>query len=533
MISKQLRKKYLNFIHAYEVLIVLLCLLIILRIPSLFEPYWYGDEGIYLTLGIAMKQGAKLYAQIVDHKTPLIYYLAMTPSQFWFRMLTLVAISIATTAFYFVAGKIVTYKKQIIATLLFICFTSIPWLEGNVPNGEHFVMTFILIGAWFLSNSSFFKKSLHITKSPNLFKDKQNFVLFLAGIFFGLAILTKVPALFDVVAFASIGLFFLFKDFHVLKFLSGLKNKKMVVITKIVQKLPFVFFNWIILGIGIITPIVLSIVYYILQGSGKAYLQFGLLYNFRYTNTWGLPFSNSVLIFLFSMPGKIMLVGMFFIVLIALSHKLSQKTQFIIFWTVLALFAALLSSRPYPHYFLQLVPPFSLLVVTLFSKKIYKFSISIFMLLLIVVSLILLQFKPYPTFAYYKNFFSYITNKKTKIEYFMYFDRFMKDNYAIAQVLRKDKQEKIFIWGTNAMLYALSRKAPVGRFTVSFHIKDMNAYKETYHDLVAYEPTYIIVMKDEHGDFNKFYSYLSTYYAPYVEAEHMILYKRIPQFSFK
>ena len=64
-------KKELSFLS------VVIFLIIILRVPSIFEPYWYGDEGIYLTIGNALAQGETLYRDIHDNKPPFIYLLAL------------------------------------------------------------------------------------------------------------------------------------------------------------------------------------------------------------------------------------------------------------------------------------------------------------------------------------------------------------------------------------------------------------------------------------------------------------------------
>ena len=54
----------------YKYWIILFLMFLILRIPSLFEPYWYGDEGIYLVLGQAIRKGVTLYSHIHDNKPP-------------------------------------------------------------------------------------------------------------------------------------------------------------------------------------------------------------------------------------------------------------------------------------------------------------------------------------------------------------------------------------------------------------------------------------------------------------------------------
>ncbi len=61
------------FLQLNPFLLIIILLMILLRIPSLFEPYWYGDEGIYLTLGQAIRKGLLLYRDIHDNKPPLLY----------------------------------------------------------------------------------------------------------------------------------------------------------------------------------------------------------------------------------------------------------------------------------------------------------------------------------------------------------------------------------------------------------------------------------------------------------------------------
>ena len=56
-------------------LIIISVVFFFLRFPSLFEPNWYGDEGVYQTLGIGMNAGRLLYKGIFDNKPPLLYFL--------------------------------------------------------------------------------------------------------------------------------------------------------------------------------------------------------------------------------------------------------------------------------------------------------------------------------------------------------------------------------------------------------------------------------------------------------------------------
>ena len=86
MVSKEQVIKFIQKIHVPNWLVIILAVVIILRIPTFFEPYSYGDEMIYLTLGEGMSQGIPLYSGLHDNKPPLLYILAAISGRlFWFK----------------------------------------------------------------------------------------------------------------------------------------------------------------------------------------------------------------------------------------------------------------------------------------------------------------------------------------------------------------------------------------------------------------------------------------------------------------
>ncbi|MDD3679859.1 MAG: hypothetical protein PHX72_03335, partial [Candidatus Shapirobacteria bacterium] len=103
-------------------LIILLFVLLFFRLPSLFEPFWYGDEGIYLTLGQSIRQGQVLYRDIHDNKPPLLYWLAdLSGTVFWFRFILLVWMMGTTVAFFKLTEKLFKQKKLVLfLTTIFV-----------------------------------------------------------------------------------------------------------------------------------------------------------------------------------------------------------------------------------------------------------------------------------------------------------------------------------------------------------------------------------------------------------------------------
>lgn len=481
----QYAKKLDSFIPWW--LAVALLLLVLLRIPTFFEPYWYGDEGIYLTVGNALNNGAKLYADIVDHKTPLIYYLARVPDQFSFRILLMFWMLTTTVAFAKLSRYL--YKSTLtraLSTALFVLFTTLSWFEGTIPNGELFVMGFVVLGLLMLARTHAIRQ--FFSHSTQVLKRQDIIWLLVSGFLFGCAILTKVPAVFDL---AAAGTLFL---------LVFLNQKKPTAsgFGRIVK-------NGIIFLVGCFFPILLSVGYFIAIGASQDYLNFGLLYNFHYTGTWVLHFSNQALAFLYTITGKSLVVLIGVISVLLFRTHIPRAVQFLTIWTLLALFASLLSNRPYPHYFLQVIPPLILLVCSVFewqhyktmSEKITTVAYSGTAVILFLGVLITLNAGLYPVIKYYQNFWQLISHQQTAPQYRDSFNYLMADNYAALSYLRGSRDKKMFIWGTNPTLYALTKKQPVGKFTVSFHIKDLGLYEETMQAVAAYKPEFIIVMHNE------------------------------------
>jgi hypothetical protein len=507
-------------------MIILWFLTVILRIPNFFEPYWYGDEAIYLTLGVGLRNGLKLYTEIIDHKTPLIYYLAMVPNQFYFRLLNFSWMLVTTTLFFSFAKKLFKDStKAFISSLIFVLLTTLPWLEGHIPNGELFVMGFVMVGLTFLAKTSLFQNFFNKESEDALVKNEKNETLLLvvSGIFMGLGILTKVPALLDFGAAALIG-WFAFSD------MVSQKTRELKDKIKLFKKF---FTKSLTLLIGAMIPIIGSIIYFVSIGSGKDYLDYGLLYNIRYSGSWQPDFPSAFIGSLFTLPGKALIMMMIIMIISFTRKKLSPIFKFTAGWFTLALFASILSNRPYPHYLQQIVPAFSLLVPVVLGgfggikTKLREVLLGLSLIFLSVYVALVLGVKPYSVGDYYSQFFKFVSGEISNEEYDYSFNNLVKDNYAVAKIISETGTDRIFIWGTNPMLYALSQTTPTSRFTVSFHIKDFKDHPRTLEQIKEEEPKIIIVMKDEYEEFTGLERYLDAhYYANNSQFETMTVYLR-------
>ncbi len=524
-----LLKKIDLLLDRHLILLLSLLLLVVLRVPNFFDPYWYGDEAIYLTLGQSIRAGRALYTGIVDHKTPIIYYLATVPNQFSFRLLLTFWMIITTTAFYQVARRLIAHKLPLwLCTIGFVLLTTLPTFEGHIPNGELFVMGFVMVGMWILSSRNYLASLLNYKDNQPLFtpSKKQQYLIVLAGVFLGFGFLTKVPSLLDT---ASV-MFAAWLAWISVVLTQSIRQHKLKL--SVISLLS----HWLPLVVGFLLPVIFSVIYFVLVGSGNDYLRFGLLYNLHYTQTWSHDFGSSLLNFLFTLPGKTTLLALLMIVL-SVIKKIPTSIRWSAGWYILSFFAVLLSNRPYPHYWIQAVPALVLLIGLIFDQLLQDRSINNIknwgsliliggLIALTVQVMTLLNFAPYSTTQYYRLFYKYISGKVSQQQYYLNFNPLMNDNYQLAQFLKNMGETKLFIWGNNPMLYALSQTIPSSRFIVAFHVQDMNAYDETIRELINDKPEYVVLMNDAPTDFPDFYRYLEEYYSPNLSYQYMTLFKR-------
>jgi hypothetical protein len=333
------------------------------------------------------------------------------------------------------------------------------------------------------------------------------------GVLFGLAVLVKVPAGLDMAGF------FVFSGIvWWVKFRP--KGKPVAWLLRM----------WLGIGAGFGGMILLSGLYFLSQGTLAEYLDVGILYNFRYIQAWGVPFTHPIAIFLTTMPGRLVLVGGLVGFLAYLAKKLPAEVLLITVWLVFAGFGALLSLRPYPHYIIQVVPAFCLaLGWLLIAKTQERVAIGVVTLTFLGV-LMALGFSRYPTIPYYQNFLSYMGGSKSAEEYKAWFDRKVPRTYALAMMLTEqtEPREDVFIWGNEPAVYALSRRGPVGRFMVDFHIQSFEGgFEETAAALAESPPRMIIDTRNDSSSFPDLYRMLEQDYSVWREIEGARVYKRL------
>jgi hypothetical protein len=458
-------KKVLKWAHIPVWLFLVLTLVLILRIPSFFEPYYYGDEMIYLTLGEGIRQGVPLYKGLHDNKPPLLYLLAgVAGSLFWFKVI-LAFWNIGTIyIFWKFVEKLFPGKEKLhkVATLIFALLTTLPLFEGNIANAELFMIG-PTIAAFYLL----------------LFSKKNVKNLLTSGVLFSVSTLFKMPALFDIGAIVFY--FLIYQRF----------TKKEVFIT---LKNLFLIFT------GFAIPILMTILWYAFRGALSEYLTAAFLQNLGYLSTWSgqaatkAPFlvKNAALLIKFAF----ILISCF--ILFIKRKALSWQFIFLTLWVLFASFAVALSERPYPHYFVQVLAPVSILLGLFFTDKSLTQTLSLLPLGIAFFVPFYYKFWFYPTSSYYLRFLSLVTHQTNKQQYLQSFNKILPRNYEIANIISKitGKKDKVFVWGDSAQLYALSRRLPPIKYTADYHIKDFYTNQMVVKDLESNLPVVVVTLPE-------------------------------------
>ena len=495
--------KLWQWIEKHEGLILVLLLVVVLRIPSLFEPYWYGDEGIYLALGQGLRKGLVFYRDIHDNKPPLLYILAgIAGNVFYFRLMLMIWFGTAVVLFFKLMQVLFpkNSKAWYLSTLAMIWLTTLT--EGNIANAEIFIVLPVVWGILI---------GYKEIKKP---KKQQKLIKWLGvGLLFSTGFLLKVPAVFDFLA-VVVWLVFFEKE-KIIQMIKGLADKKI----------------WF-LGIGFLLPIVLSTIYYFFMGAGERYLRSALMQNIGYLASWSTGEHSSGFA---SQSGLIIRFGLLMVALvvfwvIAKKAKLSSGAKLVVVWFLMGLFGALLSERPYPHYLIQIAVPGSILIsYFLFGRRKAMKLVVLGVVLITGWYYYQIRFWHYPITPYYQNFIDYSMGKKSLEDYRSHFDWRVNQTYKLAEYLRKKtaEEDRLFIWGDEPYVYALAERLPIGRYTVAYHVLDFNGFEETIEAFSKYKPPVILVMEYENRQFPELFSRLATDYVEAAKIDQAMIYHRV------
>ena len=313
-----------KFLSRNKIILIVIAIFVFLRIPSLFEGFWYPDEGFYAAQAEAILKGKELYIGAWDHKPPMMVWIYTLAGIFdWdvgYVVVKLMNISAGVFSL-LVFDKLlfrvgINFKLKSIILIIFTLLLGTPILEGNLASSEVFYMPATL-------------SILYLS----LFSRRP----YLVGMLLSYTFLIKPQAFLESLAIILLVAIF---DFW--------KKRK---------KFDFKYYFKVFLTAFLIVGSYL--VYLLIKGTFDDFVDATFLTNFRYVeleedaNYW-----NAVKI-----AGSAMI---FYYALIKLYKHQVSRIVFVVFLTlVVDITLVTLSGRPYIHYLIQLLP------VSLLSLAIY------------------------------------------------------------------------------------------------------------------------------------------------------------------
>lgn len=124
-----------------------------LRIPSLTEPAWYYDDGVFTSIAWAISKGVPLYSGVFDLQPPGIYWLyrlllALGAADHHYVIQLAAAIAVVATALltFEIARRSIALRLAVLAGALTGFALSLPTLDGDLLNVEIAALPFFLGG---------------------------------------------------------------------------------------------------------------------------------------------------------------------------------------------------------------------------------------------------------------------------------------------------------------------------------------------------------------------------------------------------
>jgi hypothetical protein len=444
---------------------------VLLRLPSFFEPNWYGDEAIYLTLGWHQRLGFIVYRDFYDHKPPLILLISvLLPTIFWAKLLISILLVPTAVCFYRLSGRWLTQTPARLSTLIFLILASIPLFEGNIFNSE-IINLFFVVSAFYYY---FYRNNLTLP-----------FLLL------GLAFTNKFPAVFDL----------LFLLAYLLANQPNFKNFKKIFISLVLFSLPTLLFS----------------LYFLIHGAFLPYIKAAYLDNLFYISSWGSAGPNLI---------ERLIILLFLLLLVIIFFRFRPQPKYFAWlsaWFLLDLFASLLSSRPYPHYLLQIIPSFSLLLVHLFGHHRHFRYTALLAVILTILVFNVYGFYRYPILPYYRSFYTSIFSRNWS----SYSNFFGTQVYKINQLSQDLKSvapsgSRLLLWADWPQVYQNTGLIPALPYITSFHVSALNQQTAIIKTLESNPPQWVVLVNTP---YNALYQFIKKFYLQVAATDFYTIYR--------
>lgn len=325
----------INNLSSYKAFALLLLSSLVLRFLSFHFSIIDHDETTYVIMADAILNGANLYTDVIDTKPPGIFIavgiIQLLFGKSFIALRVVASVFVADSGFLiYLISKFLTKKNlhSFFAGITYVVLFSL-YRFGLSVNTELFFSFFTLLGFYILLKNS---------------GKKQILYWLLGGFSIGVAFIFKYVVL---AGFGALSIFFLW---------NGIKNKTSII---------YLILKLGLATIGVFLPFILVHLYYYEVGRFEDF--YSVIYtvtgNYSSTFSWAESFSFFFKFLLMYIPFVV------FYIAGATQVKSFPKLIFLsLLWFSFAWVMVILPGKSFKHYFLQLLPAFSLLIPFGFEK---------------------------------------------------------------------------------------------------------------------------------------------------------------------
>ncbi|MGE0542609.1 MAG: ArnT family glycosyltransferase [Dehalococcoidia bacterium] len=523
--------------RAAEIAVVVL-LVLTLRLPSLFEPHHYGDEGVFAATAQQMLAGDTLYREIWDNKPPLVFLIyaaviaAAGPSiaalhltgAIWSAATALVVLAIGRR----VGGEVAGW----LAALLYAVVASLPMIEGTLLLTEHLMVLPAALAALL---------TLQGAAQRGRRRDR---LIAGAGVALGIACLFKQVAIFDA---AAAGLWLIC--------LRGRPRRDAAVLV-----------------LGWATPVMATALWFAASGAlGSAWEALVGSYNTYLGEGSALPAGFQILRLLPT--------------IVALGWLLWRRRRgqvdgndLLLIWLSFTVLGATTGGRPFGHYLIQVVAPLVLVTVyltprppSLAGKGVHSStegaSISSgntddprsilvdedapfpareggavsaanrvrYLVLSLTLLTLITGFRGFwfshPTLTpdYYGNWLAFVTGNKTRDEHDRFSSWRVSNQQHLLRMIESDKSSPtLYIWGEYPWLYSLLDAENAAPFSTAYQTAILPGSKELVMRAIERDPPrYIAQELEEWRRLPGLAEFLAARYERVSQIDNTVLWRRV------
>ena len=475
--------------------VLLVAFVLLLRLPTLFEPPYFGDEGIFAAVASRLLGGERLYADVWDNKPPLIYlvYAAVLqvfgPSIVALRLVGTIWAAGTTLLVLALARRVASPRSAAMAAVAFALLSSTPFLQGTLLLTEALAALPVAAAMCLVLDAS-------AREGPA--RDRR---LLLAGALFGLGCCAKQVAALDA---AAAGLWLLLRPGRPLRDLTWLAGGWLVPLGLIAL--------WLI-GVG---------------AAGEAWQ--AVVWGYR-AYLGERPLLPGWFRALTVVPA---IVGVGRVLWARRSGGSPDAGDLALVWFGFVVLAVTAPGRPFGHYMVQALAPAAVLLAVVLARWGRAAATLSAATLLLGAYLFVNQFWAF-WFShgtlrpdYYANWLAYVSGGRDRAAYERFFDWRVANQEAIARAVRAEGGERtLFVWGEYPWTYALAGGRNPTRFSTSYHtFLAPRAKADVMRDLRTDPPRFIAEETEEWRRLPGLAALLAGHYDPVARIDNTLLWRR-------